>query len=72
MPKRVTSLWGPSSRHCYVHPGVKASIEKMLQRWRAVGNTMFDLIGLTFEPQTSRFRDKRVTARPTGWCIFVL
>ena len=34
----------------------------MLQRWRAVGNTMSDL----FEPQNSRSRDERVAARPTG------
>ena len=38
----------------------------MSQRWRAVGNTVFDLTGPRFEPQTSRSRDERVTARPTG------
>ena len=37
----------------------------MLQRWRAVGNTASDLTGLRFEPQTSRSRDERFTARPT-------
>ena len=39
-----------------------ASFEEMLQRWRAVGNIVFDLIGPRFEPQTSRYRDERVTA----------
>ena len=38
----------------------------MLQRWRAVGNTVSDLTGPRFEPQTPRSRDERVTARPTG------
>ena len=43
-----------------------APSEEMLQRWRAVGNNMSDLTSLRFEPQTSRFRDERVTAQPTG------
>ena len=44
----------------------------MSQRWRAVGNTVSDLTGPRFEPQTSHLpravgnRDKRATARPTG------
>ena len=38
----------------------------MSQRWRAVGNTVSDLTGPRFEPQTSRSREERVTARPTG------
>ena len=50
-----------------LHPGNTAPFEKMLQRWRAVDNTVSDLTGLIFEPQTSRSRDKCVTARPTGW-----
>ena len=33
----------------------------MLQRWRAVDNTVSDLTGPRFEPQTSRSRDERVT-----------
>ena len=33
----------------------------MLQRWRAVGNTVSDLTGPRFEPLTSRSRDERVT-----------
>ena len=36
----------------------------MLQRWRAVGNTVFDLTGPRFEPSTSHSRDERITARP--------
>ena len=43
-----------------------APFEEKLQRWRAVGNTMSDLIGLGFEPQSFRFTDERVTAQPTG------
>ena len=46
--------------------GNTAPFEKMSQRWRAVGNTVFDLTSQRFEPRTSRFRDERVTARPTG------
>ena len=48
-------------------PGNTASFEEMLQRWRAVGNTVSDLADPRFEPQTSRSRDERVTARPTEW-----
>ena len=40
--------------------------EEMSQRWRAVDNTVFDLTCPRFELQTSRSRDERVTARPTG------
>ena len=46
--------------------GNTASFEEMSQRRRTVGNTVFDLTGPRFEPQTSRSRDERVTARPTG------
>ena len=38
----------------------------MLQRWRTVGNAVFDLTGPRFELQTSRSGDERVTARPIG------
>ena len=44
-------------------PGNTAPFEEMLQRWRAVGNTVSNLTGTKFEPQISRSRDKRVTAR---------
>ena len=56
-----------------LRPGNTAPFEEMSQRWRAVGNTVSDLTGPRFEPQTSRSRDKRVTARPTGrfhWSFF--
>ena len=42
-----------------------APFEEMLQRWQTVGNTVFDLTGPRFKPQTSRSRDERVTARLT-------
>ena len=42
-------------------PGNTASFEEMLQRRRAVNNTVSDLTGLKFEPQTSRTRDQSVT-----------
>ena len=38
-----------------------ASFEEM---WQAVSNAVFDKTNPRFEPQTSRFRDERVTARP--------
>ena len=47
-----------------LRPRNTASFEELSQRWRAVGNTVFDLTGQRFEPQTSRSRNKRVTARP--------
>ena len=57
-------LAGPISAS--LRPGNTAPFEEMSQRWRAVGNTASDLTGPRFEPQTSRSRDERVTARPTG------
>ena len=57
-------LAGPISAS--LRPGNTAPFKEMSQRWRAVGNTVSDLTGPRFEPQTSRSRDKRVTARPTG------
>ena len=57
-------LAGPISAS--LRPGNTAPFEEMSQRWRAVGNTVSDLTGPRFEPQTSRSRDERVTARPTG------
>ena len=35
-----------------------------MQRWQAVGNTVSNLTRPRFEPQISRSRDERVTARP--------
>ena len=37
-----------------------------MQRWQAVGNLVPDLAGPKVEPQTSRSREKRLTAPPTG------
>ena len=47
-------------------PGNAALFEKMSQPWRAVGNTVADLPVPRFEPQTSRSKDGRISARPTG------
>ena len=60
-------LAGPISAS--LRPGNTAPFEEMSQRWRAVGNTVSDLTGPRFEPQTSRSRDKRVTARPTRFGV---
>ena len=49
-----------------LRPGNTAPFGEMLQRWRDVGNTVSDLTGPRFEAQASRYRDERVTARPTG------
>ena len=46
-----------------LRPGSNALIEEMLQRWRSVGSTVCNLTGPLFEPQTTRSRYKRVTAR---------
>ena len=62
--KCVTSLRGPNPRHCDC--GNTAPFGIMLQWWQAVGTTMSDLTDLRFQPMTPRFRDERVTARPTG------
>ena len=66
-PKRVTSLRRPISAS--LHPGNTTHFEEILPPWRAVGNTASDLTGSKFEPQTSRSRDERVTARPPGIVI---
>ena len=57
-------LTGPISAS--LRPGNTASFEEVSQRRQAVGNTVSDLTGPRFEPQTSRSRDERVAARPTG------
>ena len=54
------ALAGPIS--VSLRPGNTASSEVMSQRWRTVGNTVFDLTGPRFEPQTSRSSNERVTA----------
>ena len=47
-------------------PGNTAPFEKISQRWQAVGNTLFDMTGLRFEPHASRYRDNCAITRPTG------
>ena len=58
---------------CNEFVGITASMRlcntaffEMLQQCRAIGNTASNLTGPRFEPHTSRFKDERVTARPTG------
>ena len=46
-------------------PGNTASFEEMSQQWRPVGNSVSDLTGPRFEPQTSRSKNERITVRPT-------
>ena len=58
------SLQGPSLRL-----GNTAPLEEMLQQWQALGNTVSNLAGPRFEPQTSPSRDECITARPTGWLM---
>ena len=55
----LTSLRGPFPRHCT--QATQFLSKKMLQGWRAVGNTASDLTDLRFKPQTSRSRDELVT-----------
>ena len=47
-----------------LHLSNTAPFEEILQWWLSIINTVFDLIGQRFEPQTSHFRDKHVTAQP--------
>ena len=62
--RACNELAGPISAS--LRPSNTASFEEMLQRWRAVGNTVSDLTGPRLKPQTFRSRDKRDTAQPTG------
>ena len=50
-----------------LRPSNTVPFEEMSQRWQVLGHTVFNLTGLRFEPQTSRSRDRRVTARPASW-----
>ena len=52
--------------HVIAIAGNTAPFEEMLQRWQAVGSTVSDLSGPRFEPQTSRSRNERIIARPSG------
>ena len=63
-------LAGPISAS--LRPGNTASYEEMSRRWPAIGNNVSDLTGPRFELQTSRSKDERVTARPTGWFFEVV
>ena len=49
-----------------LRPGDTVPFQEMSQRWRAVGNAVHVLTGPRFESQTSRSREKRVTARPNA------
>ena len=42
-----------------------APFEEMSQRWRVVSNTVSNLTCPRFEPQTSRSKEERVSARLT-------
>ena len=57
--KRVMSLRCPSLRHCARVTQLQP-FEEMLQRWRAVGNTVSHLTGPRYKPQTFPI-DERVT-----------
>ena len=60
-PKRVTSLRGSSPSHCARATQFRPF--EMLQRWQAVGNSMYDLTGPRSKPTSDhRHRDERVTA----------
>ena len=61
---QTTELTGPI--FLSLSPSNTAPFKEMSQRWQAVGNTVPELTSHRFEPQTSRSRDERVTARPTG------
>ena len=50
----------------FVPAGDTGLFEEISQRWRVVGNTVSDLTGPRFEPQTSRSRSKRATPQPIG------
>ena len=64
-------LAGPIS--ALLRPGNPAPFEEISQRWRGlkkyrpICNTVSHLTGPQFKLQTSRSRDERATARPTGW-----
>ena len=62
--RSVLRVEGPVSSSLRL--GSTTSFKEMSQRWRSVGNTLCDLTGPRFEPQTSRSRDERLNTRPTG------
>ena len=64
--KILRTLLVGEAHFCVMRSGKTAPFEEMLQRWRAVGNIVPDLTGPRLELQTSRSKDKRGTAQPTG------
>ena len=71
-------IWSSQNRRCVLFEltpdprlalGAPASFKEMWQRWRAVGNTMFDLTGPRFKLRNSCSRGKCVTSRPTNRSI---
>ena len=64
-PKCVTSLWGPSPRHC------TRATRLLSKKFGSSDEPLATLclIRLKFKPQTYRSRDERGTARPTGWSV---
>ena len=64
--KLTSKLRAPFSLGAYLRviapAGNTALFEEILKRWRAVGNTVFNLTGPGCEHQTSQSRDQRVTA----------
>ena len=61
-PKRVTSWRGPFPRHC------ARATQLLSKKCRSGGEPLATLclIRPALDPQTSRSRDERVTARPSG------
>ena len=75
MLKRVTRLGDTSLRHCiWQHSSIRISPPNCARATqlhlkkcrRGVGNTVSDLTGPRFEPQTSRSRDEHTTTSSTG------
>ena len=60
--KRATNLRDPSPRHCARATQLFSNVAAVASRWQHCAR--FDWP--RFELQTSRSRDDRVTARPTG------
>ena len=57
---------GPNSASLRL--GNTSPFKEVLQQLQAVGNTVSDLTGPRFEPQTFRSREERDTDRPPGRC----
>ena len=46
--------------------GNTAPFKEILQQWQAIDNTVSDLTGPRFKPQTSHSRDENLISRPTN------